>query len=194
MSYPNLSLFLVALIFVCFARASESKDAAPENVNYSGKQNQEWEKMQAQLAAQKTKLDAQEAVVKALIAEKSGLSGQALTTKVNQLKSEYTKLRTMTDEYNKLSNDYETQFPERGLKEKRIYTRIRQRTLKSYEDDQSVRGRVNTVHKKILKQYGEAAARAASGDKTPARPSSSRVKKSAEPASQDVTDTIQLKK
>lgn len=193
MSYPNLSVFLIALVFVCFARASEPKDAQPENANYSGRQNQEWEKAQAQLGAQKAKLDAQEALVKTLIAEKSGLRGQALTAKVNQLKSEYAKLRTMTDEYNKMSNEYETKFPERGLKEKRIYTRIRSRTLKSYEDDQSVRGRVNSVHKKILKQYSKPDSLAVSEDKTTSTVSQSHSPKESA-ASQDVTETIELEK
>lgn len=190
MSYPNLSIFLIAVIFVCFARASESKDAALEQSHYSGKQSQEWEKIQAQLAAQKTKLDAQEAIVKALAAEKAGLSGEKLTAKTEELKAAYAKLGTMTSDYNKINEDYLTRFPERGLKDKRVYTRIRPRTLKSYEDDTSVRGRVNSVHKKILKQYAKPQATPENKKSTPEKTEAADSSVNSAP---DVTAPIQIK-
>lgn len=206
-----------AVIFFCAFLAAfpaaanehaEPAEGAAVSPAYSGKQSQEWEKIQNQLGALKTKVDAQETVVQGLIEQKSALRGQALTDKVEELKTQYAKLRKLTDDYNELHEEYLTRFPERGLKEPRVYTRARAKSLQSYEDDQSLSGRVRSVHRKILKQYPKSRAEAdAEKAKRPAAPAGAPEgeghtsahlppgeKPSGRPASADVTDAILFKK
>lgn len=138
-----------SISFASEAASTEAVEVKP----YSGHQTQDWEKVQGRLTTLKAKVDAQEVLVKNLAAEKTKLQGQALVTKVEELKKEYATLRTVTAEYNQLNEEYLTKYPERGLKEKRIYPRIETKSLDAYENDMSVSGRVNRVHKKILQKY-----------------------------------------
>lgn len=123
------------------------------NQDYSGKQNQDWEKAQAKLGAAKGKMDAQMALLQSLIADKERLKGKERADKVEELKSEHIKLRKYIEEYNELNDEFLTKFPEKGIKQSRIYKRVKPKTLKAYEEDMTVHGRVNKLHSKIMKQY-----------------------------------------
>lgn len=141
------------LVMSVFVFAQEEVVEKFEDKNYSGKQSQDWEKTQAQLGTVKGKLESQVGLIRSLIAEKSLLKGGAVTLKMEELKKEHIRLQALTDEYNKLNLEYLTKFPERGLKEKRLYKRIKAKSLQSFEEDQTVQGRVNRLHNKILNQY-----------------------------------------
>ncbi|MBY0554464.1 hypothetical protein K2P97_08045 [bacterium] len=140
----------------------------------------------------KSKLDTQEAVIKALIAEKSELSGEAQTAKMEQLKLAHSKFETMVNEYNELNLEYQTKFPERGIKEKRIYTRMKSKSLQAFEEDQTIQGRVNKLNSKIQTQYPKAALEL----KKKKQKKSDTIKeapKDADSKEKDVTDQIILK-
>ena len=153
-----LKLVLILSVFGSFALANEGKEegAAPVNEVYSGKQDQNWEAVQTNLAAAKAKLDAQSTVVQNLIIEKNALKGEALNEKIAEIKIQHQKYEKMVFDYNKLNDDFLTKYPERGLKEKRIYKRAKMKSLDSFEDDVTLRGKINKLHRKILTQYPKA--------------------------------------
>jgi hypothetical protein len=140
-------------IFLGFFEARAEGTANSAEVEYSGKQSQEWSEVQAKLAALKGKVDSQEAVVKALIAEKEHLTGTDLNAKIEQLKVENHKWQALNIEFKKLRLEYETKFPEKGLKGSRIYKRIDPQSVEVVDDDLSFDGRLQSLHKKIIQQY-----------------------------------------
>lgn len=146
-------LFCVAAAFVFAQEQDESKN---ENKVYSGKQNSDWEAAQSELGNIKGKLDAQESRVRDLIVEKGELKGEDLALRMDELKVEYRKLQAITESYNKLNQEYLTKFPERGIKDTRVYKRIKIKSLQSFEEDLTVQGSVNRLQDKILKQYPRA--------------------------------------
>ena len=144
----------------------------------------------------KSKLEAQENIIKALIAEKLNLTDEALTVKIEQLKKEHYQFEKMVDEYNELNLEYLTKFPERGIKEKRIYTRMKSKSLQSFEDDQNLQSRVNKLQSKILTQYPKSTEQLKKKKEKPGAKSSDAKKNSTEPQvkkDNDVTEQIILK-
>jgi hypothetical protein len=132
--------------------SQEDKNKAKDEI-YSGKQDQNWEVVQTQLTALKGKLDAQAAVVQNLISEKMNLKGEALQQKIEVIKKEHQVYEKLVFDYNNKNEEFLTRYPERGLKEKRIYKRVKIKSLDSFEDDLTLRGRMNKLHNKVLRQY-----------------------------------------
>lgn len=149
-------IYFFVLLTSTLVMAKEKVPQVVEDKEYSGKQNSDWEKTQADLGTIRGKLESQEALVANLIAGKNQLNGEALALKMEELKKEYRKLETLTEEYNRLNLQYLTKFPERGVKEKRIYKRIKTKSLQAFEEDLTVQGRVNRLQNKILNQYPNA--------------------------------------
>ena len=151
-----------------------SGSGAPE-ADYSGKQTQEWSEVQAKLSALKSKVEAQEALVKSLIVEASGghgapaagggheaapagghgsgVGGDAMGARIEQLKKEHQKLQTMIADYNKMNAAYETRFPEKGLKESRIYRRTDPQAIQLDETASNYEEKVQRLQTKIMRQY-----------------------------------------
>ncbi len=125
------------------------------NENHSGKQSLNWEKTQLKLSIIKIRLDTQTALIKKLIADKTRLGGEDLAAKMEELRKEHQRLGKITDEYNQLNLEYLTKFPERGIKEGRVYKRIKPKSLQAYEQAHTVQGQVNKIHDKILRQYSK---------------------------------------
>ena len=185
----SLFVFLSLTLAVTQLRAEEGVE--PE-ANYSGKQDQTWEVIQTKLGALKTKMDSQTMLVNTLVAEKAALkNSEDVAKKAEDLKIQHHKLETLVLDYNKLNEEYLTKFPERGLKVKRIYQRVKLKTLDSFEDDFTLRGRLNKLHGKVLRQYpGAVQAEGKKGVKPTTAPPVE-----LPPAnSQEVTGTIELKK
>ena len=152
-------LVLFWLLFVTDFAFSEEKLADEATVmvkkDYSGKQSLEWERKQASVGAVKARLDVQIYVVQGLIADKEQLTGKNLADKMDELKKEHAKLQKIIAEYNQMSLDFKTKFPERGIKESRVYKRIKPKSLLEYEQEHTIQGRANRLHAKILKQYSK---------------------------------------
>ncbi|MEQ1723409.1 MAG: hypothetical protein ABL930_09555 [Pseudobdellovibrio sp.] len=198
MSYLKFITSLFLVLFSTITSFAQTSEEAIDNNDkeYSGKQNQDWEKIQTKLGTMKSKLETQENIIKALIAEKLNLNGEALAVKMEQLKSEHYKFEKMVDEYNELNLQYLTKFPERGIKEKRIYTRMKSKSLQAFEDDQTLQGRVNKLQSKILTQYPKSTEQLKKKKKKPSDKSLDAKKNSIEPEvkkDKDVTDQIILK-
>lgn len=193
--------------------------ATAAEADYSGKQSQEWSEVQTKLSALKSKVEAQEALVKSLIVEtggghgapaasggghggSSGAGGDAMGERIEQLKKEHQKLQTMIVEYNKMSAAYETRFPEKGLKESRIYRRTDPQAIQSDEMVSSYEEKVQRLQGKIMRQYPRTAKsiQAKKQKKKTVTLESGHAKKAldkktdSEPKTGDVTDQIILQK
>ncbi len=181
------------MIFIVFkiAYANDAPaEAVVDNKEYSGKQNQDWEKVQAQLGTIKGKLDTQEALIKTLIGEKLHLEGAARNLKMEELKKEHQKLEKLIEDYNRLNQEYQTKFPERGLKEKRIYNRMKVKTLTAYEEDLSLQGKVFKLHNKVLSQYPKSRKKINKKNESHSSPKTQEAEVNKSP---DITDKLILK-
>ncbi len=191
-----IKAFLLMLFVSLSAFAQKeapAEGAVPEVKAYSGKQSFEWTDVQKKLAEQKAKLEAQETLVKNLIVEKSHASGSSQNNKNQEIQTEHRKLQKMTEDYNQLSSDYETKFPEKGVKENRIYNRLEVKTIDGIKGDLTLEGRLNKLHSHVLSQYPRA-----NKPKSVVKKNSNTIKKikSAEPVVQekDVTEKIVVEK
>jgi hypothetical protein len=154
------SLKLIILILGLFSRPALANDqkesqegAAPANENYSGKQDQHWEIVQTELGALKSKVDAQAVVVEGLMAQKSLVKGEELSVLAENIKQQHRKYEDLVLDYNKKNDEFLTRYPERGLKEKRVYKRVKMKSLNNFEADVSMKARMRRLHDKVLKQY-----------------------------------------
>lgn len=153
MHWRSCLLIGTFLLLIVPALAQEEPSAALLNEDYSGKQSADWEKIQLELSTVKGKLESQTSVVKNLIEAKNSLKGVALDLKLDELKTEYHKLKKYTEDYNRMNQEYLTKFPERGTKVHRTYKRLKTKSLQAIENEMTVQGRVNRLHSKILTQY-----------------------------------------
>lgn len=191
---PWVKIFITVLFFspIIFANEHEAPaggehgGAAAPAANFSGKQTQEWNEVQTKLSALKTKVEAQEALVKSLMVQKPGAheaapagggehgapaapsggghgesasaAGNAdpMASRIEQLKKEHQKLQTMIADYNKMNAEYETKFPEKGLKESRIYRRLDPQAIRMDETASSYEEGVQRLQNKIMRQYPKA--------------------------------------
>ena len=195
MAAPSLASLIVVTLLCCNAMAegggeeSSKKGEAAANEHYSGKQDSDWEAIQQKLSAAKGKIDAQASVVQALIMDKDHLKGEELALKIEEIKKQHQKYLEMVSDYNKQNDDFLNRYPERGIKEKRVYKRVKMKSLDAFEDDVSVRGKMNKLHKKILKQYPRAVQAGEGKEKEKTAPTQSPSNGAA-----DVTAPIEIKK
>lgn len=163
--------------------------AASVSQNYSGKQDQQWEVVQTELGALKSKVDAQAATVEGLMAQKSMLKGEELSALVENIKKQHQKYEDLVLDYNKKNDEFLTRYPERGLKEKRVYKRVKMKSLNSFEADVSMKARMRRLHDKVLKQYPGVVDTQRSGS-----PNSHAQSTDTQSTQKDVTEPIKLKK
>ncbi len=152
--------------------AGEHGGAASPEATYSGKQSQQWSEVQTKLGAAKTKMEAQEGVVKSLMSAGHGGSGEKASggheapaasahaeNNIELLKKENEKLSKLVSEYNRLNSEYETRYPEKGLKEGRVYKRIDPQGSAPLENaGTAYEFKSQKLQTKILKQYPKSAA------------------------------------
>lgn len=163
--HNHLVVVFIMIILGHFSqlRAQEKGQASEENKStqisrdktYSGKQSLEWEKIQTKLGAMKGKLDAQMNLVEALIADKQKITDETSITKMQDLKKEHLKLQKMIEDYNQLNLEFLTKYPERGVKEIRVYNRVKSKGLRAYEKNETIAERAQRLHHKVLAQYSK---------------------------------------
>lgn len=190
----NWLLFNIFLFLTVPSFAQEEPNSAYLNKDYSGKQSAEWEKIQLELSTVKGKLEAQTTLVKNLIEAKNSLKGEALDLKLDELKTEYQKLRKYSEDYNRMNQEYLTKFPERGTKVRRTYKRLKTKSLQALENEMTVQGRVNRLHAKILTQYPKPKVTAKKPKATLKSRDATANESLKAPEKDDVTEQIQLKK
>lgn len=150
-------LLLLFLMSFSTLKASETnligKETPLEDLDHSGKQSMEWEKVQVKLATSKGELDAQENVLNALKKEKANLKGQALLEKIEELKTQQAKFDKMSGEYLKDKENFLSKYPEKGLRNPRIYKRTQNKKNKEPENEKELAQKMDKLHEKILNQY-----------------------------------------
>ncbi len=193
MSWVKLGVcfFLFSFSQLCSANEGKSspEGAAANNQAYSGKQDQNWEVVQTELAALKTKLDAQSVTVQSLIEQKAQLKGEALMMLVEDIKKQHQKYEGLVLDYNKKNDEFLTRYPERGLKEKRVYKRVKIKSLHGFEAELTTKDHLQRVHNKILNQYPGVV----DSQRSTSATGKAKLGRKEKPV-QDVTKSIELKK
>lgn len=161
--YWNKFFHIFLIVFVSqFVFANSGEKTEEPTKEYSGKQTQEWQTIQAKVQAAKGKLEQQEVIVKGLLEAKRATGGHGNTAthqsvsdqeQVGVLKKEHQKLLSLIKEYNELRDQLETRFPEKSAKEGRIYKRINPASLEAIENDMSFEGRLRRIDRKIREKY-----------------------------------------
>ncbi len=197
----HFNYFLNALFFICLitvqASVAEENNQAPpivetslESVEFSGNQDENWVKMQADVVLVKTRLDAQRAVVTELLVSKKNNKGRIAKDQVDQLNLNHQKLQELSKEYNQKFNEFEIKYPEKGQSFGRQYNRKTELSLDQMENSLTLEGRIRKMSKKIKAQYGTEAQPATSAQKPKA------VEKLTQPvkSKDDITEKIILVK
>ncbi len=151
-----VKFFLPYLFIINFAIA-EDGETIIQSDKYSGKQTQDWADVQKRLAEKKAKLDTQTKLVEYMIIDISHMPQSEKMKKNPDLQIEHQKLQKLVAEYNQLSTDYETKFPERGVKESRIYKRVDNKSIEGIENELTLEGRLTNLHNKVIRQYPRSA-------------------------------------
>jgi hypothetical protein len=147
----KIVLFVLFSASVLWANEEPKKEAKQED--FSGYQDDQWIKLQSNIGALKTKLDAQQVIVDQLILAKK-TTNSATPEQIEKLKQEHEKLKELTVSYNAQLKNFETRYPEKGLDFKRKYKRKKSLSLEQMESTLTLEGRVKKLNKTIYNQYG----------------------------------------
>ena len=126
---------------------------AAAEVKYSGRQTEEWLKIQADVVTLKGKVETQKTLVEGLIKQRAHSAGHFSTEDAETLRKEHENLITMIDKYNAISTSFQNRFPEKGASMGRVYKRIDPENIDKMESQMTAEGRLDNLNKKIKKQY-----------------------------------------
>lgn len=168
------NFYLIAVVFLfsvtTFAQADSEKksDKTPAELaleqNYSGSQSEDWSKAQNDLSSSKQKLINEEIKLNNL---KNAVANKEKMTAAEALEINTTEknVKKYQQEYNQMNNHYLSRYPERGLQQKRKYTRPsndevladsqkhRKKNPSVEEKPQTLENQLNTLKTKINNQY-----------------------------------------
>lgn len=166
----GLSLCALSIVFASSYAVAEDKPAeaaghgkaeAPaggkeaEGKKEPKKTEEEWPKVQAEVAALQAKIKQSEDTIKKLSEDKAKAPTETQKVEITkQMMTEHKALRDLAKEYEIKRNYFLYRFPERGSKEARKYQRIEVKPLEDMENQHSIESRVNQVMKTVRKQYG----------------------------------------
>ncbi|MBC7465572.1 MAG: hypothetical protein H7256_06225 [Bdellovibrio sp.] len=127
--------------------------SAAGELKYSGRQTDEWLKVQADLTALKGKVETQKGLVEGLIMAKAHGGGHTTSEESETLKKEHENLLRMIEQYNALTTSFQNRFPEKGAAIGRVYKRIDSDSVETIEATMTAEGRMRQLNKKIKNQY-----------------------------------------
>lgn len=135
-------------------KAEEAKGGAKKEEIYSGRQTQEWVDLLNQLNAAKAKMEAQKKVVDDLLLSKQHtVDPKKVQEIVKKLTEEHKKLNENIQEYESMRSKLRYRYPEKGVKELRVYERVEARTLNEYENSFSVDARLSQAVEVMRNKY-----------------------------------------
>ena len=138
------------------AKSKETTEVVKEKeVIYSGRQNEEWVQVQAQITILKGRLENQRKTVEALIEKKTESSGAQQQALIEELKKAHIQWSNSIQQYNELSTTFQNKYPEKGGSVGRIYKRMEPSNIESLEQKMTLEGRLQKLNKKIKKQYSK---------------------------------------
>lgn len=150
-------IFVVLLLIFC--SSAWSKEEAPpvvteqEEIAFSGRQDEAWIKMQADLGIIKSKLDAEQNAVNELLVSRKTNKKSFTKEQLDLLNESHKKLIETTKNYNKKLNEFELRYPEKGRALGRQYIRKKALSLDEMESSLTLDGRIRKINKKIKSQY-----------------------------------------
>lgn len=160
----NFKILFVLVLFIASKDVQANEGAKPEghgeaagssavSPEYSGKQDDSWMKLQTELVTDKTKLDAEQAIVTDLLLSKKNNKGRIGKDQVDQLNEHHKKLQEMIKDYNQKLSDFENKHPEKGQAFGRQYKRKKEQSLDQMENSLTLDGRIRKVNQKIKAQF-----------------------------------------
>ncbi len=191
-----IGFLTVQFFFTWSVRAEEEESHGQAGTagaveNYSGKQSLDWVEVQKKLAELKGKLDSQSNVVEGLILARAQAPAKEKVKRSEEIEVEHRKLQKLTEDYNQRSVEYETKYPEKGVKGVRTYQRLDTKSIDAMENDMTLDGRLSKLHNKVIHQYPHA-----TKNKNSKKSVTKERKEKGEPVivEKDVTDQIILQK
>lgn len=146
-------LFFILGIHVYAESGSAASAEATGSVEYSGKQSDDWVKVETELSAVKTKLDAQKAQLDQLL-DLSKKNQKMTKEQMTLLNETFAKYKAMVQEYNEKLEAFELKYPEKGQAEKRTYQRLKVQGSEEVSYTSTLSSRIKAINKKIESQYG----------------------------------------
>lgn len=114
----------------------------------------EYAEYQGRVAALEAKIAASEDIIKRLLADKQSTKNQEQVSEiVKSLVAEHKTLQKNIEDYDQARSYLRYRFPEKGLKETRVYERIELKSLEEMESQLSLDARVKKTLVKVRKQY-----------------------------------------
>ena len=167
--FQAIVIFLISTAGFANDNAEKKPEKTPEELaqeqNYSGSQNEDWSKAQNDLSLSKQKLINEE--IK-LVNLKSAVENKEKMTTAEALEINATEknVKKYQQEYNQMNSNYLSRYPERGLLQKRKYTRpstddvvadIQKKNRNGdttvEEKPQTLENQLHQLKSKIKKQY-----------------------------------------
>lgn len=152
----NCIVLCSAIFFVASSYAESAAPAAATDVisaEYSGKQSDDWVKVETELSVLKTKLDAQKIQLDQLL-EMSKRNQKMTKEQMSSLNETFAKYKVMVQEYNEKLEAFELKYPEKGQSEKRTYQRYKVQGAEEATYTSTLSSRIKAINKKIESQYG----------------------------------------
>lgn len=150
---------IIFIIFWAINLSAEEHGSAPAgnaeavDKQFSGRQDENWTDIQSKLGVLKSKVEAQKSVVEEILKNKKNSEAKISKKEIDQLKIEHEKLKSITNDYNKMLANFQFRFPEKGLESGRKYIRIENQSLEEMETPTTFEGRLKKLNRKIKKQY-----------------------------------------
>lgn len=176
-----LKLALALCLTVGFISSSWSAEEKAEDKKAEGgeakaeaksEKKDEAAEVQAKVSALQAKIKASEDTIDKLIEEKQKTTDQnQISEIIKNMVNEHKTMEKNVEEYEKARSYLQYRFPEKGLKEDRVYERIEVKSLEEMENEKTLDSQVKRTMNKVRKQY-------ASPDQKPAREKSKTSKKS----------------
>ncbi len=156
---------IILLNLLCLGSLAWAKESAPEHAAgqpaegpgglkseakvYSGRQNEEWMKIQKDLTTSKVKLDKEVSSLTELQKSLSHRSGSVSDEEQAQITALQKKIKEYEQDYKNLYQQYRLRFPEKGLELGRKYQREERFNTRGFVDAEEKASQIDSEDKKI---------------------------------------------
>lgn len=156
----SLSLFIMLSGTVYASGHGEAPAAAEGGEGKEGEaakgesKKDDYSESLARVAALQAKIHASEEAIHKMIEEKQhSKSPEEIGNIVREMVKEHRVLQKNSEEFDQARSYLQYRFPEKGLKEKRVYERPEVKSLEEMENAQSMESRIKKTLGKVRKQY-----------------------------------------
>lgn len=141
-----------AIVLIGFHGVSLAQDAAPAAAPVV--KEEEWPKVQAEVAALKAKINQSEETIKKLNEDRLKTRDEEARAEIQKnIKTEYQNLKQIVKDYEERRNYFMYRFPEKGRTAAREYQRIELKSLDEIENQHSLEAKVSKAVKTMRGQF-----------------------------------------